>query len=84
MIKVLMVEDNHGDARMVHDQIVSMDGTVRFDLTRVTRLKEAIERLRERVFDAVLLDLGLPDAAGLDSIAPITGPPHRGAQRSLR
>src|SRR5262249_33611649 len=42
-----------------------------FDLMHVSHLSEALERLKEAEFDAILLDLNLPDARGLEAIAPV-------------
>jgi signal transduction histidine kinase/CheY-like chemotaxis protein len=66
-IKVLLVEDNPGDARLLREALAEMTRT-RFDLTHVDRLGEAIRRLEEERFDIILLDLSLPDAQGLDAV----------------
>ncbi len=67
---VLLVEDNAGDARIVREMLFEV-GSARFHLTHVDRLSHAIQLLGQVRFDAVLLDLGLPDAQGLEAVAPI-------------
>jgi signal transduction histidine kinase/CheY-like chemotaxis protein len=66
-IKVLLVEDNPGDARLLREALAEM-ARARFDLTHVDRLAEALRRLEEERFDIILLDLSLPDAQGLDTV----------------
>ena len=66
-VRVLLVEDNLGDARLLRDALAGGDPST-FALTHVQRLAEALERLREDPFDVVLLDLGLPDSHGLDTL----------------
>ena len=66
--RVLLVEDNPGDALLIQEA-VSEGGAVR--LERVDRLAKALDRLAGEPFDAVLLDLDLPDSHGFDTIAAI-------------
>ncbi len=57
--RVLLVEDDDGDALIVSDLLVEAWPVVTID--RVSQLEEAERRLGDGV-DCVLLDLGLPDA----------------------
>ncbi len=66
-IKVLLVEDNPGDARLLREALAEM-ADARFELTHVNRLSEALRRLEEDRFDIILLDLSLPDAHGLNTV----------------
>ena len=66
-IRVLLVEDNPGDAFLVKE-FLSEVGTTQFELVHVVRLGEALERLAQERFDVVLLDLALPDGQGLDVV----------------
>ncbi len=71
--RVLLVEDNPEEALLL-EEVLSQVATVDFDLEHVTTLELAIERLsRERAIDVVLLDLGLPDAEGLEAVRRIHG-----------
>src|SRR5579884_2033 len=60
-IRVLMVEDNPLDARLVFEYLEDA-ATGKFQLTHVGRLSEALKTLRTEKPDAILLDLTLPDA----------------------
>ncbi|HXO86376.1 MAG TPA: PAS domain S-box protein [Gemmatimonadales bacterium] len=65
-IRVLLVEDNHGDARLILEMLreVRQDA---FELERVERLEQALERVGRAAVDVVLLDLGLADSQGLET-----------------
>jgi len=65
-IRVLLVEDNPGDVRLVQEGIREAGGG-EFRLVRVGRLADALRHLKREHFDAVLLDLSLPDSHGLDT-----------------
>jgi signal transduction histidine kinase/DNA-binding response OmpR family regulator len=63
-MRVLLVEDNDDDALLIGE---SLSGTT-IDLERAERLSTALARFNPEKFDAVLLDLSLPDGRGLDTI----------------
>jgi two-component system sensor histidine kinase/response regulator len=60
---VLLVEDNPGEARLIREILLDASGDA-FDLQVVTRLADAVARLRGGDVDAMLLDLALPDSSG--------------------
>jgi diguanylate cyclase (GGDEF)-like protein/PAS domain S-box-containing protein len=64
---VLLVEDNPGDARLLREMFNDGDagGT---ELVHVDSMKEAERYLAEHPVDIILLDLGLPDAQGLEAV----------------
>ena len=64
---VLLVEDNPADALLTPLLLGDAPGAA-IRVTVVDRLEVAIGRLRETPFDAVLLDLDLPDSRGLDTL----------------
>ncbi len=68
IIQVLLVEDSPTDARIVRDEL-SQATSASFVVTQVERLSEALQQLKARPFDLVLLDLGLPDSSGLETFA---------------
>lgn len=66
---ILIIEDSDVDAMIVEDQLQS-DG--RFEVSRVNRLALGCEQLeRGDIPDAVVLDLNLPDSAGLGTFKQI-------------
>ncbi len=64
---VLLVEDNPGDARLLREMFNEHD-THESDLTHVASMSDAEKVLTKDSVDLILLDLGLPDAQGLDAI----------------
>jgi signal transduction histidine kinase len=66
-LQVLLVEDNSGDARLLREMF-SNENTDSFELTHVLRLSEALALLTKGGIDIVLLDMGLPDGHGLDTV----------------
>jgi len=66
-IRVLLVEDNPGDARLF-TELVRDTGAGQWKLVHVGRLSAALDRLRHEPFDVMLLDLSLPDADGLETL----------------
>lgn len=66
-LKILIIEDNPGDARLVQEHIKE-HSTKKQDTRHVETLQEALEELKETVFDVALLDLGLPDAQNLSGL----------------
>jgi PAS domain S-box-containing protein len=69
-MKVLLVEDNPGDARLLREALADA-GTGQFQLVHVPRLAEALKRLHEEEWRLALVDLSLPDAKGLDSVIQV-------------
>ncbi|GAB6859963.1 hybrid sensor histidine kinase/response regulator [Haloplanus litoreus] len=69
-LNVLLVEDNEGDARLIRHHLRSETSTVFEppDLTHVSSLAAAVERLAAEPFDLVLLDLGLADSYGIETL----------------
>jgi PAS domain S-box-containing protein len=65
-LRVLLIEDNPFDAHLVRRALESGDEGVRLEWS--TRLDEGLERLRREPFDAMLLDLGLSETWGLESL----------------
>lgn len=65
--RLLLVEDSPGDARLVNELLRESCGS-QHHVVLVDRLAGALAVLQDRRFDAVLLDLSLPDSAGLDTL----------------
>ncbi len=70
IIKLLLVEDNDVDAHLTKD-ILAEWSIEQFDITHVTRLSEAFTHLARDRYDAILLDLSLPDAYGLPTLKQV-------------
>ena len=64
-MRVLLVEDDEGDAFLVRELMLEV--TADIELIRARNLAEAKAALPGE-FDCVLLDIGLPDASGLDAL----------------
>jgi signal transduction histidine kinase len=66
-LQVLLVEDNAGDVRLLREMF-SKEKRDAFQLTHLLRISEAETHLAKGGVDIVLLDLGLPDGHGLDTV----------------
>jgi signal transduction histidine kinase len=66
-LQVLLVEDNAGDA-LLFREMFSKEPPGSFKLTHLSRLHDAEIHLAHAEVDIVLLDMGLPDAHGLDTV----------------
>jgi signal transduction histidine kinase/CheY-like chemotaxis protein len=66
-MRVLLVEDNDDDVLLIQESL----SETKISIARAERLSTALEQLAEGGFNAVLLDLSLPDAFGLDTIGRV-------------
>lgn len=66
-IHVLLVEDSPTDASLIC-RIFSLSERDGAQLIQVDKLEDAIDLCQDVPFDVVLLDLGLPDSDGLDTV----------------
>lgn len=73
-IRVLLVEDNPGDARIIVEMLQQI-GAPGFHLHVVDGLEPALQRLERAAVDVVLLDLSQPDGTGLETLRRV----HQGA-----
>ena len=69
---VLLLEDNDVDA-MLLERSVELVAPGEFRFVRARSLAEATRCLHTRAYSAVLADLGLPDAKGLETLAGLHG-----------
>jgi len=71
--RVLLIEDNPGDAHLIRKMLntanTSEAFTGGFDLIHAECLTGGLELLRNEQFTIILLDLGLPESKGLDTLA---------------
>src|ERR1700726_455724 len=66
-LQVLLVEDNAGDVRLLREMFRG-ERPDSFELTHLLRMSEAVNHLAKGGVDVVLLDMGLPDGHGLDTV----------------
>lgn len=66
-INVLLIEDNPGDARLIEHMLADTK-VLEFELSWVKDLNSGITQLGVHTPDIVLLDLGLPDSSGLETL----------------
>ena len=64
---LLLVEDNSGDARLLREMLSELEAHA-VSLVHVECMHEAETYLAAHTVDMILLDLGLPDCAGLEAI----------------
>jgi signal transduction histidine kinase len=67
-LRVLLVEDNPGDAALIK-RLLTKPAPTKHVVDGVDRLSAAIERCTNGNVDVVLLDLGLPDSHGFATVA---------------
>lgn len=70
LIKVLLIEDNPGDVRLLQEYLSDVT-TTRFNVQQVEDLALALKYLAQDSFDVILLDLSLPDSQGLETFVKI-------------
>jgi signal transduction histidine kinase len=69
-ISILLVEDNSGDRRLISEMLAEASN-VTFDMKYADHLQAAMEYLGQNRADVILLDLGLPDSQGLETLRKI-------------
>jgi CheY-like chemotaxis protein/MinD-like ATPase involved in chromosome partitioning or flagellar assembly len=63
-LRILLIEDNPGDARLIHEALPPPGDVA---LEWVDRLAAGLDRIQAGAYDAVLLDLSLPDSRGFET-----------------
>ena len=63
--KILLVEDIESEAKLVMKHLKRVSGW-RFSVDHCDRLDAAVQRATEQRYDIILLDLNLPDCAGIE------------------
>lgn len=77
-LDILLIEDNRGDARLIEeifrdaepllDRIGGRSAPNEVRIRHDQRLEDGLAHLRDEAVDVVLLDLGLPDSAGINTL----------------
>lgn len=71
ILKILVIEDNQGDLQLIKFLLAEIETDYYFDLDWSSTFKLAKNSLLKHNYDAVLLNLNLPDKAGLCMIDEI-------------
>ncbi|MDM8548134.1 response regulator [Candidatus Venteria ishoeyi] len=66
-LHIMLVEDNPDDAQLIQEMLIDAALEIA-DLKICEHLASALEQLKTRQFDIILLDLSLPDSQGLQTI----------------
>jgi signal transduction histidine kinase len=66
-IRLLLVDDNPADALLLTHMLAESNGQL-FEVSHVELMSEAVLALAEGSFDAILLDLTLPDSRGIETV----------------
>lgn len=66
IIRVLLVEDNPGDVRLIKEMLQEVKSST-IEITCVIRLEEALEAVTSSPVTIVLLDLNLQDSTGIET-----------------
>ncbi len=66
-MKLLLAEDNPADARLVREMLADAPPGA-FEVLQVARLDAAIDRITSDNVEEILLDLGLPDSQGMQTL----------------
>lgn len=69
-IRLLLVEDNPGDARLFAETIKEARA-FQFELAHRDSVDQALAFLAQQVPDMIVLDLGLPDAGGVEAVRKV-------------
>ena len=69
IIEILLFEDNIGDAGLLEEMLEKFNDL--YLLKNVETLEEGLNILKNRHFDVILLDLGLPDSDGIDTLIEV-------------
>jgi DNA-binding response OmpR family regulator len=71
-LEILLIEDNPGDARLIQEMLADASAASttapQITLEHANQLSAGLACLSKHPFDIILLDLGLPDSVGLETL----------------
>lgn len=70
VIRILLIEDNPAEVRLVQIALAET-ASGQFEPAHADTLAGGLQRLQQDACDAILLDLSLPDSAGLDTLRQV-------------
>ena len=68
---VLLIDDDILDQRLTKQALAKSSPRIRFKVDIADTLSKAFEILKTKSYDAILLDLGLPDSQGLETVKKV-------------
>jgi len=72
-MKILVIEDNPADMELIRELLLSNYLGSSFELIHERTISAGETRLLEEELDCILLDLGLPDSQGIDTVRRVRG-----------
>jgi PAS domain S-box-containing protein len=69
-LMILLVEDNPGDVQLIREYATGYSGA-QCSIESCSTMKQALSLLTSQSFDAVLLDLSLPDSQGVETVRKV-------------
>jgi PAS domain S-box-containing protein len=66
-MNILIIEDNPADAELIREKLLDHPD-IQPTIEHVTNLQNGISRLKEGGIECLLLDLGLPDSQGIETV----------------
>ncbi len=69
-LSILLIEDNNGDARLIREMLLTY-AEWEIQWSHVVTLREGLDALDTEFYDTILLDLGLPDSDGLETLRQV-------------
>jgi len=67
-MKILIIDDNPADRNIIQDYINITDETTKIITEECPCLTEALNKLEKNQYDIIILDLGLPESTGIETI----------------
>jgi CheY-like chemotaxis protein len=72
-IKILLVEDDQGDIMLAKKMLANNSESLNFVVESVKSMSEAAQYVSgEQKYDVILLDMGLPDSYGVETVQKIS------------
>ncbi len=66
-LRILLIEDNEADARLIREMLEEGNAQ-NFYLALAKSISQGLKFLSDEHFDAILLDIYLPDSKGIDTL----------------
>src|SRR5688572_13371301 len=70
-MRVLHIEDDAGEARLLEETLRGLALSARWEGVRASTLQQGLHLVKRGGFDAIILDLGLPDSQGIESLRAV-------------